>query len=961
MKRKITVIAAAIAMVAVIGVFALGTNREPSGNIPYQEDEQQPYTAAVPADTEEVDYEDADYENANVDYVSHFRDPNAFIIFTSRNTAEHLENTARALRRYLEEQGIDKRVEFDYYLPIEWESVHGLLLSKFAAGAGPDIVLWSSATLHPFIANGFLADIYTVIDQTVHVERDDFFTNVLEGLEINGRLYLLPIQFGFDFIGINENVPAPFLERFLALDRANFTDITTLYLDLISEYPEWAERAIIHDLNPHMGLWAELMQGINFAERTVDLSHITGLLENIRPAFYDHRRSGNPQHIQFNRIVDFQVIQEQYVFSRGMFGGVVGLLEFRDHPFVNYVPLASENGKIADLSWSHIDFVISRDANPDIAMKFISLVISSEFITDRNIEVAIPILRRYFHEGLETRLRNRIGNPYMTPPLAADRFEAMADAIARLEEYNTWPSTTANFHRVLPWPPVLAIFTEFMESDMPAYEAISRMEAVITNMLEEAPAIEPFVPLQAEILYQPGLPTRTLTILADHRYTAVISQAANAMNRDWRERDIPYNFRVEVDSSGFRTPEESEATAARLRAELMAGQGPDMLMINPWFFMWGALDYHGLINSGFLLDINTLMAADPGTNRDKFFTQALTAFEVNGGLYGFPLSFGFEYLAVNAGLPPAFINRFTSKTSISLMEMMEFYLDLMDEYTDEFGHLAFATNSILTFRDSLLQSIIGDFVDFGTRRSNLTDPRFIEILEVMGRIDSWSDRIRGIWAGVYTGESLQGFAAENVFHVSGLLSFNKFNAFFEAEEPVFKHHIPVVDAHGRLLINRDWNAETVWAEVYVTAGSDGELAWEFIPHLVYAFTNPVGRAAACTVTGMPVGWGSNSLSTPILRHLFEDHALYSFEDIFYRWGDHMQTYVGFDNPANRVRQFETAVNRIAVYNEQPMAVFNHMIPERLIEEHLDQFMLGLIDAQTAAQRMHNAVSLWLIE
>jgi len=72
-------------------------------------------------------------------------------------------------------------------------------------------------------------------------------------------------------------------------------------------------------------------------------------------------------------------------------------------------------------------------------------------------------------------------------------------------------------------------------------------------------------------------------------------------------------------------------------------------------------------------------------------------------------------------------------------------------------------------------------------------------------------------------------------------------------------------------------------------------------------------------------------------------------------------FEGFEEPVNRRQQFENAIGRIAAYNEQPMAMLRPMIPVQLYEEHFDQFRRGLIDADTAAQRMHSAVSLWLIE
>ena len=261
----------------------------------------------------------------------------------------------------------------------------------------------------------------------------------------------------------------------------------------------------------------------------------------------------------------------------------------------------------------------------------------------------------------------------------------------------------------------------------------------------------------------------------------------------------------------------------------------------------------------------------------------------------------------------------------------------------------------------MMQSIIGGFVDFNTRTSNLTDPRFVAALERKSRITDWHQQSMPVWTSTYlTRDLMQELARDVVFYVQNI-SMNVFYAFVDTYEPFFAHHIPITDENGRLLIYNSNMRGQVWADVLITSGSNAELAWEFTRHLIYAYANPIERALLCPEVRGPVVWGNNSLATPIMRSLFESHTRRSFEHIFETWVPGMQTFIGLDDPVSRARQFDNAINRIAAYNERPMAMLHPMIPERLIEEHFDQFMAGLIDAQTAAQRMHNAVTLWLIE
>jgi len=328
----------------------------------------------------------------------------------------------------------------------------------------------------------------------------------------------------------------------------------------------------------------------------------------------------------------------------------------------------------------------------------------------------------------------------------------------------------------------------------------------------------------------------------------------------------------------------------------------------------------------------------------------------------FPTGFGFEYAAVNAGLPEEFIDRFAQMSTVSINELFELYLYLIDTYGNEFGHLAPTASSFMFHSTEAIQSVMGSFINFNSRSINLMDPRFLNFLELSGRVYSdWNAQSGG---GIVSSIlSLQADAREAVFRVRGV-GLNSIDAFFTAEPPIFMHHIPIADDNGKLLLDIPGIDSQIWSGICITSRADGALAWELTKSMVYAYAYPVGRAAIDSLYGIPNPWGSHSLSTPILRPLFRDHALRTFEEAFEtwdKWFPPLQTFVGFDDPINRRDQIENAINRIAAYNEQPMGMLSPMIPRQLYMQPYRQFLNGLIDAETAAQRMQNAISLWLIE
>ena len=440
-----------------------------------------------------------------------------------------------------------------------------------------------------------------------------------------------------------------------------------------------------------------------------------------------------------------------------------------------------------------------------------------------------------------------------------------------------------------------------------------------------------------------GLTIRSLTIRTSDMHTWVIRQAADAMNIAWQAQGKPYVFHVEIEEYSwldwFIVPDIANDRQVRTRLELMAGHGPDIFILDENY------ELHSLINSGLFQNIYDLMDADPTTDRSDFFTQVLEAFEVNSGLYIFPVSFMFEYVAVNAELPEEFINRFAQKSTISYMEMIDFYLDLIHAHADDFGHFSFDTLFGRVRPSTLVLTAINEFTDFNARTANLTDLRFIEILE----------RIKAVHADTpYWGVShyqppmirrWQEAAHERVF-LSGAI--NLVDGIFTTDPPIVKHPVPLTDNFGRLLLNE----HSTWACVAITAAGNGALAWEFTQHLIYAYTNPVGMARLHNpqrhLTSM---WSRDEVLIPrISRRLFHDYTLVR-----------AQAIIDYDDNENRSHQNSYLINRTIANNELPMHTQLLWIPFRLIEEPLDQFRRDVIDARTAAQQMYNAVTLWLIE
>ncbi|MCL2199996.1 MAG: hypothetical protein FWB80_13855 [Defluviitaleaceae bacterium] len=860
-------------------------------------------------------------------------------------------NAAGRFMMAMEAQGRDVYVDILTYMHHERDEHYLRLLGMFAAGIGPDIFMNDFAPMYRFIENGFLADLNALIpDRTV------FFDNVLEGMEIGGRLYSLPMEFGFDFVGINENMPASVVGSFAALDRISPSDMVGIFSDLIENYPEFAEFAFASGFHWSQAFMTVISGNLDFANRTINITddETIAYFEKISEVAFEHRveweHGRTPEEM-------LELQRDNYVFHINVGGDMLqSLFEFQEPFFMHYIPLADEHGRVVNSRTWGANVSVSHVADSGLAWAFIEFLLNDD---SSNMNFSMPIMRGDFRETVQSGIRNvMMFNEPRT--LAVAEHIAIENAVNTLENVSQMPSVTL-VQGLLRLPLNWEHFSRLVEGEISVYEAAALIEADILEWMNEVREVEEYVPqVREEIDFNVyGLPLRVLTVFSEDRYAAVIEQAALVMNHAWRERDEPYFFHVEVEAQNMQAEgawNERHDRFQRLQVEMMAGGGPDMFVI-------GGNEVDRFPNHMLLQDFYGLIDNCPTLSRDDFFMQPLRAFERQGRLSFLPVSFGLMYTGINTGIPEEFVQRYSQKSYLSILEMMEFKNELMDAHGDDFPQ--FTEFNMGTFSVSLWQmfdSVMGSFIDFENRVSNLDDPRFAEALvnqrDFSQRWDSPSSMTRG---DINTQADLRGRAREQIFNIENW-GLSTANAFFSHETPYFSHYVPLADHEGRFLMDTRMSfGGEIWAIVCISARADGALAWEFTQHLIYAFTNPEGRAAF-SVWGSPVDWGSNSLATPVLRSLFESHTRQAFYNALNRLEErHSTLFPGQDDPAERSRMVNDAMARMLAYYEMPMGLLTPNIPWELIGEHRHQFEMGVITAEIAAQRMHNAIALWLIE
>ena len=439
---------------------------------------------------------------------------------------------------------------------------------------------------------------------------------------------------------------------------------------------------------------------------------------------------------------------------------------------------------------------------------------------------------------------------------------------------------------------------------------------------------------------------RTLVVHANRRYEEILRQARNEMNDAWAGMGKEYRLDLEIISYTSGT---SAAAQERLSVELMAGQGPDLLLVSERpIWNW--------VRSGLFTDIYQLIDNDPNISRDDLYTNVLESLEFNGRLYVFPLSFGFEYVGINASLPQYFIDRFQQYESISMGDMLAIYVDLKAMYGHEFGHLRLGNASILAMADAALIYGMAPFIDFNRRESDLIDSRFINFLYQFQQVFT-PDMLHSATISGASPMANQEIMARNsvryMFYVE-LKELGPINAFFDPIVPYFTHFIPIVCEQGQLRINHMASAMShTWQNISIPTASDTELAWEFTQHLLNSMAYPQSQAQA-----VRHGWGYYSFATPIKRYMFEPRMRLIIEQAL---DSYAHPFIGAEHSISRTQLIDDAISRLASFNEMPVTVSSFITMDNFDYDIVEQLLMGIVSAEVAAQNLQNQISLRLIE
>lgn len=197
----------------------------------------------------------------------------------------------------------------------------------------------------------------------------------------------------------------------------------------------------------------------------------------------------------------------------------------------------------------------------------------------------------------------------------------------------------------------------------------------------------------------------------------VLVLGGSYIDTDLKKRVVDFNksnekYRITLkEYQMYNTREDYMAGYTQLNNDILAGNMPDILVVDEW-----GMSVENYVSKGVLADIGTLIEKDEELSQKEFMTNVFDAYKVNGKLYQVIPSFYVQTMMGKKSLVG-------DRTSWTMKDMEEVLAKLPEE-TQVFGE---TTKS--SFLYNMLEFCGNDYVDVATGKCNFDSQQFIDMLE----------------------------------------------------------------------------------------------------------------------------------------------------------------------------------------------------------------------------------------
>jgi multiple sugar transport system substrate-binding protein len=326
---------------------------------------------------------------------------------------------------------------------------------QLMAGTADDIIEWHwGFSYADFADRGFLTDIYTLMRDDYRFTYDDWFSNAFRAAEYRGGLYVFPLSFSYEIIGVNSTTSDELVESFRQFDMISHRQLLDLYIEFSNATSHFispvidAANVIIHDFG----------RIIDFEANTANFN-----TDEFIRLVSDARDASNPQRVEAGLVGNWgslltasnwanQIeLSYNYMFSNFLMN--IQYEAFFPHEdyeiFTHFIPLATCDGEI--IITSVRQFAInSASENKELAWEFLKFLATDEILAKNEISLGIPINRHMFDAHAVTFLTNYVESQRGLPgfvDVSADTSDIVERIIEHVNRYVEKPMHNYNIFR----------------------------------------------------------------------------------------------------------------------------------------------------------------------------------------------------------------------------------------------------------------------------------------------------------------------------------------------------------------------------------------------------------------------------------------------------------------------------------------------------------------------------------
>ncbi|MCX8131361.1 MAG: extracellular solute-binding protein [Clostridia bacterium] len=636
---------------------------------------------------------------------------------------EYDTNTKNAIKKFNSEHK-DVQIKEKVFFNDQVKEFEDTLKSEIATGGGPDVIVantFSIPNLSQYMDRGAFCDLKGLIDNDKSFKMSEYNEKVLSYGEYKGKRYLIPLFY---------NLSALFTTKD-QMENNNVTlDISKLSLDeLITSARELMkvnsdkEKYFLNeiDIKPLLQSLDTPIIDYEKKEAAVDTTELAMLMEKYKglyPAFVpaDHMA----KEYSISSISDI-LVNDKAVMAGGMVTGPKNLWQnyssFKSEVDPVLYPIPSLDGKkhvTADISV--VAAINEKCKNKKAAFDFIKLMLSNEF-QGNDFASGIPVNKEAYEKLKKECIDGPSGdnmsfNPGrgggcktdVTIKKLIEQLDALVDG---MQESRYIDNEAFNIIR--------EELQKFIKENIKASEAVDRIRERINSYLKSELKTEINEEAKNKVKAAEGTKASSSLKLYYVDFQMFVTNTVREFNEKYPD------VYIDAKSFSFSQYEEYRNTLA---TEVMAGEGPDVVIFKPDFFN----SLRKTLSSGAFCDMNELIKGDKGFNLSDYNEKVLNAGNIEGKRYFIPLRYDIDMFATS--------KKILEKNNIKIEEG-NWTWNTLGEYVRQF----LKKNPTKKFFDSnfsfknILKNCEIELVDYKNKKSYFSSKEFIGLLKVYKDIE----------------------------------------------------------------------------------------------------------------------------------------------------------------------------------------------------------------------------------